>query len=79
MKKALVKELRPLGLTVSLAIRQLLTAVAEGRLSLSPDSPTRDTQTLDPGDLADEFRALEATEIPCTPPSRRTGSRGRRP
>ena len=78
VKKALEKRLRPLGLTVSQAICQLLTAVAEGRLSLSPVHPAHDVQTYDPGDLADEFRALEAAEYRRTSPPRWTDGRGRR-
>ena len=57
MKKALIKKLRPLGMTVSQAICQLLTAVAEGRLSVYP---TPDSPAFDPGDLDDEFLKLEA-------------------
>src|SRR5215203_1891982 len=50
VKKALIKKLRPLGLTVSQAICQLLTAVADGRLSLYP---TPAPPAFDPGDLDD--------------------------
>src|ERR1700750_882403 len=35
-KEALIEKLRPLGFTVSEAIRQLLKAVAHGRLILKP-------------------------------------------
>jgi hypothetical protein len=59
VKKALVKKLRPLGLTVSQAISQLLTAVAEGRLSLYP---TPDAPAFDPGDLDDAFLELDAKQ-----------------
>ena len=57
VKKALIKKLRPLGMTVSQAICQLLTAVAEGRLCVYP---TPDPPAFDPGDLDDEFLKLEA-------------------
>lgn len=59
VKKALERKLRPLGLTVSRAISQLLTAVADGRLSLYP---TPDPSAFDPGDLAEEFLELEAKQ-----------------
>ena len=78
VKKALVKKLRPLGLTVSQAICQLLTAVAEGRLSLSPEHSTHDVQTYAPGDLADEFQALETAEYARTSPPRWADRQGRR-
>ena len=56
VKKALIRRLQPLGLTVSQAINTLLTAVAEGRLTLHP---TPDPLAFDPGDMDDEFRELE--------------------
>ncbi len=57
VKKALIRKLRPLGLTVSQAVCLLLTEVAEGRLSLHP---TPDETAFAPGDLDDEFLQLEA-------------------
>jgi hypothetical protein len=51
-------------MTVSQAICQLLTAVAEGRLSLSLDDRTRDSRAFAPGDLDDEFLELEARGDP---------------
>lgn len=38
MKEALIEKLRPLGYTVSYAIRQLLKAVVDGRLTLKATS-----------------------------------------
>src|SRR5215211_4890075 len=60
VKKALIKKLRPLGLTVSQAVCQLLTAVADGRLSLSPSRAAHDSRAFAPGDLDDEFLEIEA-------------------